>query len=109
MAKALKLMVKESTDRFVISGLNPRNKSGIRSDPIGKRFSQLKSERGFGPNHVFHSIRKTVITIMEKENVAKRTIDELVGNITPYNIKAFSSMKEQKKAIEMLAYPLENL
>ena len=109
LGEPLKLMVKESTDRFVISGLNPRNKSGIRSDPIGKRFSQLKSERGFGPNHVFHSIRKTVITIMEKENVAKRTIDELVGNITPYNIKAFSSMKEQKKAIEMLAYPLENL
>jgi len=109
LAEPLLLMVKESTDGYVISGLVSNNKYGIRSDPIGKRFGRLKSKLGFGPQYVFHSIKKTVTTIMEKADVRADVILDIVGHKNTTVTDVGSSMQNQKKAIEKLVYPLEYL
>ncbi|HWI28562.1 MAG TPA: DUF6538 domain-containing protein, partial [Stellaceae bacterium] len=59
---------KESADGYLLSGLTS-NKYGDRSNAIGKRFGTLKTALGFGPDHVFHSIRKTVATLLENARV----------------------------------------
>ena len=109
LAEPLLLMVKESTDGYVISGLVSNNKYGIRSDPIGKRFGRLKSSLGFGPRYVFHSIKKTVTTILVKADVRADVISDIVGHRNKNVTHVGSSMKNQKKAIEKLVYPLEYL
>ena len=109
LTEPLLLMVKESTDGYIISGLVSNNKYGIRSDPIGKRFGRLKSNLGFGPRYVFHSIKKTVTTIMEKADVRADVILDIVGHKNTTVTHVSSSMQNQKKAIEKLVYPLEYL
>ena len=113
LAEPLEMMVRESTDGFVISGLNSKNKYGIRSDPIGKRFGRLKSKRGFGPNHVFHSIRETFIAMLEQKNVMESTTADIVGhskkNYIYRGYEGGATIEDKKEAIEKLAYPLENL
>ena len=103
------LMVKESTDGYVMSGLVSNNKHGIRSDPIGKRFGRLKSSLGFGPRYVFHSIKKTVTTIMENADVRADVILDIVGHRNTSATRVGSGMQRQKTAIEKLVYPLDYL
>ena len=109
LAEPLLLMVKESTDGYVISGLVSNNKHGIRSDPIGKRFGRLKSQLGFGPQYVFHSIKRTVVAIMEKNDVKTEIILDIIGHRKKSVRHVFSSMQKRKEAIKKLVYPLENL
>jgi len=109
LAEPLLLMVKESTDNYIISGLVSNNKYGIRSDPIGKRFGRLKSSLGFGPRYVFHSIKKTVTAIMEKADVRADVILDIVGHRNKNVTHVGSSMQKRKEAIEKLVYPLEFL
>ena len=109
LAEPLLLMVKESTDGYVISGLVSNNKYGIRSDPIGKRFGRLKSSLGFGQRYVFHSIKKTVTTIMENADVRADVILDIIGHKNTSATHVSSSMQRQKKAIENLVYPLDHL
>jgi integrase len=109
LVEPLQLMVKESTDGYVISGLVSNNKYGIRSDPIGKRFGRLKSSLGFGPRYVFHSIKKTVTTIMEKADVRADVILDIIGHKNTSATDVASSMQKRKEAIEKLVYPLDYL
>ena len=37
-------------------------------------------ERGFGDQHTFHSIRKAVVTILENAGVAENIVADLVGH-----------------------------
>ena len=53
-----------SQDGYLLSGLT-FNKYGDRSNAIGKRFGRLKQSLGFSEKKVFHSIRKTVVTLLE--------------------------------------------
>lgn len=57
-------MVADSKDGYLIP-VSTQNQYDERSAPIGKRFGRMKAEMGFGPEHVFHSIRKTVATLLE--------------------------------------------
>jgi integrase len=68
LAPTMKRLVEASKDGFVPSGLRS-DKHGNRSDGIGRRFGKLKTELGFGDRHVFHSIRGTVITMLERAEV----------------------------------------
>ncbi|WP_422903202.1 tyrosine-type recombinase/integrase [Pseudomonas chlororaphis] len=74
-------LANESTDEYLIV-TNSRSKYGIRSDPMVKAFGRLKTAQGFGPDRVFHSIRKTVITQLVRANVQGTLIAELVGHET---------------------------
>jgi integrase len=63
----------------------------LSPDPnaIEKRFGHLKTELGFGPQLVFHSLRKTVVTILENAGVAENVVADIVGpekTIMPYGL-----------------------
>ena len=68
-----------STDDYLLSGLT-FNKYGDRSNAIGKRFGRLKGSMGFGDNQVFHSIRKTLVTLLENAGVSENLAADIVGH-----------------------------
>jgi len=69
----------------------------------------LKKSLGFGPQYVFESIRKTVIAMLEQEEVLKETINYLLGHQTNRRALRHLSIKRRKDAIEKLVYPLDEL
>ncbi|CAH1044714.1 tyrosine-type recombinase/integrase [Halomonas sp. TD01] len=58
------------------------NKYGIRSDSISKAFGRIKRELGYDARYVFHSIRKTVITALQHNDVKPLVIASIVGHET---------------------------
>lgn len=84
-------------------------KYGVRSDPLSKRFGRLKGSLGFGPEHVFHSIRKTVTTQLEQAGVPEGVAMDILGHEKPtltYGLySSGSSMKAKLEAISKVAYP----
>jgi integrase len=107
---SLKRLVGESKDGFVLSGLST-NKYGDRSDAVGKRFGRLKADLGFGEAHVFHSIRKTVVTLLDNAGVTENVAADIVGHEKPritYGLySGGSSLETKRKALEKLSYSLE--
>ncbi len=79
-----------------------------RSSAIGKRFSTLKKREGFGGEHVFHSIRKTVITILENEGCPEGVVADIVGHakktITFGLYSGGTSIKRKREALDKLRY-----
>ena|SRR5579872_3591111 len=107
LAPILTRLIKASRDGYVLSGLS-RNKYGDRSNAIGKRFGYLKRALGFGGQHVFHSIRKTVATLLEDAGVAENIAADILGHDKPtmtYGLySGGTSLKTKREAIEKLSY-----
>ena len=84
------------------------NKYGDRSGAVGKRFGRLKKRLGFGPAHVFHSIRKTVTTQLENAGVPENVAADLLGHDKPritYGLySGGTSLAVKAKALAKLAY-----
>lgn len=103
-------LCRETKDGYVLSNL-PVNKYGDRSDALGKMFGRLKTAAGFGESHVFHSIRGTVVTILDNAGVPENVTADIVGHEKPritYGLySGGSSMAVKREAIERLAYPTE--
>lgn len=77
------------------------NKYGVRSDSLSKAFGRLKSAMGFGPQHVFHSVRSMVVTQLQRANVPGVLIAELVGHETgtvTFDVYAGGHSVAQKQA-----------
>lgn len=108
LAQTIARLVDESTDGYVLSGLAV-NKYGNRGDVLGKRFTRLKRARGFGERHVFHSIRGTVITMLERAGVPEGTVQDLVGHerstLTGSTYSGKSTLEMRAEALENLVYP----
>ena len=100
-------LVDESSDGYVISELAV-NKYGSRGDAIGKRFTRLKRDMGFGSRHVFHSLRGTVITMLERAEVPESTVQDIVGHerstLTGSTYSGKSTLGMKAKALDKLAY-----
>lgn len=100
-------LIKDSKDSYVLSGLT-FNKYNDRSNAIGKRFGRLKQKLGFGDEHVFHSIRKTVITMFENLGVSEGLSADIVGhekNTMTYGLySAGHSVVNKAGAINQLEY-----
>ena len=75
----IKRLTKNGEDEYLFSNL-ASSKYGDRCNAIGKRFGRLKEKSGFGKVHVFHSIRKTVITILENADVSEGITADIVGH-----------------------------
>jgi integrase len=92
----------------LVSSLKP-NKYGDYSNAIGKRFGRLKKAMGYGPRHVFHSIRKTVATLLERANVPENVAADLVGHDKPtmtYGLySGGADLKLLKEAVAKIEYP----
>jgi integrase len=99
---------KDSKDGYLLSGLT-ENKYGDRSNAIGKRFGRLKASLGFGQQHVFHSIRKTFVTLLENAGISENLAADIVGHEKPrltyglYSGGAEVSVKAA--AVEKVKYP----
>jgi integrase len=78
---------------------------------MGKRFGRLKEDMGHGPELVFHSIRKTVATMLENAGVAEGVAADILGHekttITYGLYSGGTSMENKAKAIENLRYRWE--
>jgi integrase len=101
-------LIGKRKEGFVFETLTA-NKYGDRSNAIGKRFGYLKASLGFGPNFVFHSIRKTVSTLFENAGVPENVAADIVGHDKPtmtYGLySGGASLKVKYAAIKKLAYP----
>lgn len=99
---------KESKDGYLIPS-TAAGKYGVRSDPLSKRFGRLKESMGFGPGHVFHSIRKTVATLLEQADVMEGIAADILGHekkTLSYGLySGGSSMEQKKKALAKVTYP----
>lgn len=97
-----------STDDYLLSGLT-FNKYGDRSNAVGKRFGRLKTALGFPEKKVFHSIRKTVVTMMENAGISENLAADIVGHDKPRMTYGLYSgghgMDPRKDAIEKVRYP----
>ena len=91
-----------------MSGLS-FSKFDDRGNAIGKRFGRLKKELGFGKQYVFHSIRKTVATLLENAHVPEGVAADILGHDKPtmtYGLySGGASMENKREAIETLKYP----
>ena len=97
-----------STDGYLIPSTS-QSKYGVRSDPLSKRFGRLKESMKFGPGHVFHSIRKTVATLLEQAGVVEGVAADILGHekkTLSYGLYSTgSSTKDKLKAVTKVAYP----
>lgn len=103
----LKALKKEAADSYVLGGLT-FNKYNDRSNAIGKRFGRLKAALGYGEQHVFHSLRKTVVTLMEDAGVSENLAADIVGHEKPritYGLySGGASLPTKAKALAKVKY-----
>ena len=63
--------------------VSTQNQYDERSAAIGKRFGRMKAEMGFGPEHVSHSIRETVATLLEDAQCPEGIAVDIIGHDKP--------------------------
>ena len=59
------------------------NQYGDRGTALGQRFGRLKTAMRFGPEFVFHSIRKTVATLLEDAQCPEGIAADIIGHDKP--------------------------
>ncbi|MDD1961889.1 tyrosine-type recombinase/integrase [Pseudomonas sp. 39004] len=74
-------LIATSTDGFLLPA-STGNKYGIRSDSFSKAFGRLKTGEGYGRQHVFHSVRAMVVTLLLRAGVVGPTVANIVGHET---------------------------
>lgn len=96
-----------SDDGYLLSGIKP-NGNGDRGDALGKRFGRLKRAHDFDSRHSFHSLRGTIITMLERAGVPEGTVQDLVGHerstLTGSTYSGKSSFEMRMNAICQLQY-----
>ena len=94
---------------YVLWDLKSKNKYGIRSDPVNKKFGRFKKKLGYGRQHVLYSVRKTVITMLHQAGVSIEVIPDIVGHehasLTLSVYSGGASMDQKRDAINKLQYP----
>jgi integrase len=92
---------------YVLWGSNEAT-FGLRSSPVGQRFGRLKTAKGFGDQHVFHSIRKTVVSQLEQAGISENTTADIVGHDKPritYGLySSGASLKQKAEALALVQY-----
>ncbi|MBN9087036.1 MAG: tyrosine-type recombinase/integrase [Reyranella sp.] len=105
----MRRLIGDRRDGYVLADLKP-NKFGDRSNAIGKRFGRLKKAAGFGKSHVFHSIRKTVVTLLENAGVSENLAADIVGHEKPritYGLySGGATLAVKRAALAKLRYPM---
>ncbi len=101
----IKRLAKDTEGEFLLPA-SGKNKYGKRSDSLSKQFGRLKKDLGYGEEHVFHSLRKSFITLLQNNDVAGLTIASIVGHetgtITFDVYSAGPNAKQKLKAISTL-------
>lgn len=103
IAQVVARLKAESKDGYLLPS-TANNKYGVRSDAISKRFGRLKTRLGYSKQHVLHSFRKTLLTLLHEANVPENHAAAIVGhdlNTMSYGLYA-APLSFSKKA-EVLA------
>jgi len=98
--KTISNLFHNSSNTYLFDKLTA-NKYGDRSNAIGKRFGRLKKELGHGNQHVFHSIRKTFTTELERAGISENIAADIVGHekqTMTYGLYSGGTSIEQKRA-----------
>ena len=97
----------EGCDRL-LSGTT-QNKYGDYSNAIGKRGGRLKTDLGHGKDKTFHSIRRTVVTLLYQSGVSEGITADIVGHkkstITYGLYSDVALLKMKADALEKVSYP----
>ncbi len=105
-------LLDQSTDDYLISKLT-KNKYGDRSNAVGKRFGRLKSAEGYDSHHVFHSIRKTFVTMLENAGISENVTADIVGHEKPritYGLySGGTTIDVMRESIEQISYSFPEL
>lgn len=72
-------LVENSTDGYLLPG-EPVTANGERSSAIGKSFGRLKTKLGYDKRYVFHSLRKTLSTLLERQGYHHNQAAEITGH-----------------------------
>jgi len=108
LVSVVKRLKEASTDGYLLSGLT-FNKYDDRSNAIGKRFGRLKKSLGFPDKKVFHSIRKTLVTLLENAGISENLAADIVGHekprITFGLYSGGATLAVMKEALERVSYP----
>jgi integrase len=106
---------KDATTAYLIPS-ESENQYDDRGDAVGKRFGRLKKYLGFtARSQVYHSIRKTLITLIENAGVSEGVAADIVGHekqTMTYGLYSMGSELEIKReALSRARYPvpLQNL
>jgi integrase len=104
----VKRLKETSKDGYLLSGLT-FNKYGDRSNNVGKKFGKLKTELGYETRtHVFHSIRKTLVTLLENAGVSEGVTADIVGHekhtMTYGLYSGGNNLTIKKEALERVSY-----
>jgi integrase len=85
---------------------------GKRTDALGKRFGRAKKKLGFDERYVFHSIRKTVATLLERADIPENITCDIVGHeksaTLSYGLYSGGTSLEQKRnAVDKINYSFD--
>ena len=74
---------------------------------LKNRFGRLKTELGFKEQHVFHSIRKTVATLLDRAGVPENVAADIIGHEKPtmtYGLySGGSDLKVMREALKKIS------
>lgn len=101
-------LVADSGDGYVLTGLSA-DQWGNRGGGLAKQFGRVKTRLGFGKGQDFHSIRKTVITMLTRADVRTTTIQDIVGHerkgMTEGVYYEGATLEAKRDALAKLSYP----
>lgn len=72
-------LIETSSDGYLLPK-EPVTTMGERSSAIGKRFGRLKTALGYDSRYVFHSLRKTLSTLLERSGLHHNQAAEITGH-----------------------------
>jgi len=102
IAALVERLVKDSKGYFPLPVI-AENKYGKRSAPLSNRFRRLKDSMGYAKgSEVFHSIRKTLITLLENAGVPEGIAADIVGHkkqTVTYGLYSMGNSLEMKREI----------
>ena len=103
-------LCEDSVDGYVLPGLTT-NPQGDRRNRMTQRFSNLKTDMGFGRFQTCHSIRHCVYTLLERAEVPLNVLSDIVGHASGRSAmsRTYSggaTLDTKRAALDKLTYPM---
>lgn len=106
VAPVVSRLLESSKDGFLIEATAATYNK--RTNALGTRFGRLKTSLGYGERHVFHSIRKTVVSQLEQAGINENVTADIVGHEKPritYGLySSGTSFKQKSEALAQVSY-----
>ena len=81
----------QSNGRFTLPRAQPfLRRQSPQCDEVALVRGRLKAEMGFGPEHVFYSLRKTVATRLEDAQCPEGIAADIIGHVAPMTYGLYS-------------------